>query len=357
MLSMFAIVLAAVAQATVPLATLHPKWSITLETPAAAPAAYDRDTAYVPLRGGSLIAIGLDHGQVRWNRDLSTEVTPGTGDGMVFVATEGQVEALTAESGETRWQTAIPGRVTLLKWDTGWLICGTDAGDVAALRASDGTLVWRATLGSPMVVPPAAALDRLYLALDAGRIVALDLASGELAWEHGVEDRISSLSSTAGQLIVGTSRAVINLDPASGRRQWRWRVGGPSSGPATSDERHIYFASRENVVRAVDRSNGNLAWYAELTSRPVGGPSLFQETVLVPISTAIAVFDPATGKALGTIAADGEISSAPHLRVEARPTAARVIATTRDGRIQGFGVNYEPAIRPLEALPGTPVVP
>lgn len=359
MLSMLAIVVAAVVavQATVPLATLHPQWSVTLETPASAPAAFDAHTAYVPLRGGSLMAIGLDRGLVRWDRELATEITPGTGDGMVFVASEGKVDALAAESGETRWQTAIPGRVTSLEWDTGWLICGTDAGDVAALRASDGTLVWRAALGSPMIAPPAAALDRLYLALDAGRIVALDLATGDLAWEHSVEDEISSLSSTAGQLVVGTNRAVINLDPATGRQQWRWRVGGASSGPATSDDRHIYFASRDNVVRAVDRNNGNLKWYAELTSRPVGGPSLLQDMLLVPISTAVEVFDPATGKALGTIAADGEISSAPYLRVEARPTAARLIATTRDGRMQGFGVNYEPALRPLETLPGIPVVP
>jgi outer membrane protein assembly factor BamB len=357
MLSMLAVVIAAVAQATAPLTTLYPQWTVTLDSPAAAPAAYDLHTAYVPLRDGSLIAVGLDRGLVRWERDLSTTVTPATGGGMVFVASNGSVEALTADGGETRWRAPVPGRVTSLAWDTGWLICGTDSGDMAALRAADGTFVWRASLGASMIVAPAAALDRLYLALEGGRVVALGLATGQQAWEHTVEGRISALASTAGQLVVGTNRAVVSLDPTTGRQRWRWRAGGDASGPATSDDRHIYFASRDNVVRAVDRNNGNLKWYAELTSRPVGGPSLFDGTVLMPISTAVEVFDPSTGKLVGTIAVAGEVSSAPHLRIEARPTAARLIATTREGRMQGFGVNFEPPLRPLEALPGAPVVP
>src|SRR5690606_29627017 len=140
-----------------------------------------------------------------------------------------------------------------------------------------------------------------------------------------------SLSSTAGQLLAGTNRAMVNLDPATGRQQWRWRVGGVSSGPATSDDRHIYFASRDNVVRAVDVDNGNLRWYASLSSRPVGGPRLLGGALPAPIPTAVEMFAPATGKPVGTIAAAGEISSAPHLRLEARPTAARLIATTLDG--------------------------
>lgn len=357
MLSILAVVVAWFAQAAPPLTTLHPQWSVTLPAPAAAPAAFDAGTAYVPLREGTLIALGLDRGQVRWERELPTEVMPATGDGLVFVATSGHVEAVSAARGETRWQMAIPGRVTSVTWDTGWLICGTEDGDVAALRASDGTLVWRVSLGAPMVVPPAAALDRLYLALDGGRVAALDLATGQTAWEHTLDERISSLSSTAGQLLAGTDQAMVNLDPVTGRQQWRWRVGGASSGPATSDDRNIYFASRDNVVRAVDRNNGNLRWYAPLSSRPVGGPRVFAGAVLVPISTAVEVFDPSTGKPVGTIAAAGEIGSAPYLRLEARPTAARLVATTLDGRMQGFGVNYEPALQLLETLPGTPVVP
>jgi hypothetical protein len=37
------------------------------------------------------------------------------------------------------------------------------------------------------------------------------------------------------------------------------------------------------------------------------------------------------------------------------PTGARLVTTTRDGRLHGFGDRFEPAPAPLETLPGTPV--
>ncbi len=357
MLAKLAVVVAALLQAAMPLMTLDPRWAVTLETPAAAPAAYDAHHAYVPLRGGTLIAVDLDRGAIRWERPFASVVTPATGDDMVFVVVEDRIEAISTSRGEIEWRTVLPGHVTAVAWDTGWLLCGTDSGELTALRASDGTFVWRTSLGAPLVVPPAAALDHVYLGVDGGRVLALDLASGRQIWENAIEEPISALAATAGQLIVGTNRAAVSLELETGRRRWRWRVGGAMSGPATSDDRHIYFAARDNVVRAVDVNNGSLKWYAEIPSRPVGGPTLFQGSLLMPVSTAVEVFDPRTGKPVGTIAASGEISSTPHLRLDARPTAARLIATTRDGRMQGFGVSYEPRLRPIETLPGAAVVP
>ena len=37
-------------------------------------------------------------------------------------------------------------------------------------------------------------------------------------------------------------------------------------------------------------------------------------------------FDPVTGKSIGSIAAMGEISGAPHIRLHARPTGAHLVA-------------------------------
>ncbi len=345
------------APAPVP-ATLDPRWTVALASSPAAPPAYDADTAYVPLRDGSLLAVGLDRGAVLWQREIRTAIAPATGGGMVYVATDGHVEAMGTADGVTRWRAPLPGRIILVAWDNGWLLCGTDAGDLAALRALDGSLVWRADLGAPLVTPPAAGLDRLYLGLDGARVAALDLATGATVWERTLGGPITALSVTADQLIAGTSaRGVVSLDIRNGRQRWHWRVGGAAIGAATSDERHIYFASRDNVVRAVDRGNGNLKWYAELSSRPVGGPVLFDGAVLVPLSTAIELLDPATGKAVGTIPAPGELSTPPHVRPEARATSATLVAITRDGHLQGAGARFEPPAVPLTTLPGTAVVP
>lgn len=353
------LILAALAQAAVAtLATLDPRWLVPLETPPAAALAFDAATAYVPLRGGGLVAVELDRGVVRWRRDLATTIAPASGDGLVFVATDGVVEALAAGSGVTRWRAPLPGRLVTVTWDNGWLLCSTEAGDLAALRASDGQFVWRATLGAALVTPPAAGLDCLYVAIEGAHVVSLDLATGQQKWSRTLGGRITGLSAVDGQLIVGTTdNAVFSLDLESGRQRWRWRVGGDVSGPATSDDRHIYFVARDNVLRAVALGGGSLRWNAELSSRPVGGPQMFQGSILVPLATSVAVFDPATGKSLGTIAVSGELSAAPHLRLQTRPTGPRVVAVTRDGRLQGFGVRFEEPPAAVEALPGVAVPP
>ena len=352
------LLLAALAQLATALATLDPRWTVTLDQPPAAAPAFDTEAVYVPLRGGGLAAVDLARGRVRWQQSVATTIPPATGVGLVFVATDGGVDALSALTGRSVWQTSLPGPLVTITWDTGWLLCSNAAGDVAALRASDGTLVWRASLGAPLVTAPAAGLDRIYVGLDGGRVVSLGLASGAETWARTVPGRVTSLQAVDGQLIVGTTgNAVFSLDLASGRQRWRWRIGGDVAGRATADDRHIYFTARDNVVRAVDRGNGNLRWTAELPSRPVGGPQLLDGAVLVPMATAIASFDPATGKALGSVPIRGEMRVAPHLRASARPTGPRMVTLTLDGRLQAFAPRIEAPPALIDGLPGVVVVP
>ncbi len=352
------LILAAIAQAAATLATLDLRWLVTLDTPPAAPPAYDSGAAYVPLRDQGLAAIDLERGHVRWRSTLTTAVSPAAGDGLAFLALDGRVEALGAATGGTRWQTRLPGRLVSVTWDTGWLLCANDTGDLAALRASDGELVWRTSLGAPPVVAPAPGLDRVYLGLEGGQVVALDLTNGRRAWERTLPGRITGLRSVDGQLIAGTTgNAVFSLDLVTGRQRWRWRVGGDVSGQAAGDERHVYFTARDNVLRAVDLRSGNLRWTAELPTRPVGGPQVVPGLVLVPMSTAVALFDPASGAALGTMSVSGELGVSPHIRQAFRPTGARLVTLTRDGRLQGFGARFEAPPAPLDALPGQVVAP
>jgi outer membrane protein assembly factor BamB len=349
--------LAAVAQIVALPTALDARWVAALDTPPIAPAAYDADRVYVPVRG-SVVALDLGTGRVIWRREVTTAIAPTAGLDAVFIATDAGVESIEAATGVTRWHTPLPGRLTIVSWDTGWLLCGTEAGDLAALRASDGELVWRTALGSRVDTPPEPALDRLYLGLDGARVMSIELATGRVVWERTLTGRLTGLSATGDQLIVGsTGREVASLDLRSGRVRWRWRVGGAAAGRAAGDDRRIYVVARDNVLRAVDRESGNLRWYAELGARPTGGPALLGGAVLVPLTSTVEVFEPSTGKNIGAIAVEGEIAAPPYVRLDTRPTDVRLIAATRDGRIQGFGVRYEPPRAPLAVLPGAPALP
>ena len=342
-----------------PLITLDARWVVPFETPPAAPAGFDASTAYLPLKGGQLVAVDLERGIVRWRLEVATAFTPATGGGMVYTTSGTTIEARDGQTGAVKWSAPFPGGAAApLYWDTGWLLASTASGDLAAFRGADGTLVWRQPLGAPLSTAPAPALDHLYLPLADGRLVAVSLTTGETIWTQRVTGRITALVGFGDQLVFGTSsKYVVSVDLLSGRERWKWAVGGDVTGLPMADDTRIYFASRDNVVRAVDRRNGNLRWKAILTSRPAGGPLRLADAVLVPLSSEISAFDPITGKALAPIKAAGELGSQPFIRAEARLTSPRLIAVTRDGQLQAFGLRFEPPFALLDVLPGAAAVP
>lgn len=361
----FAALLALLQPAPPAVATFDPRWSVAFESAPATAPGFDATAAYVPLNAGQLVAVNLERGTILWRVDVSTALTPATGGGLVYIVAENAIEAREASSGDVRWRVPLPGGAALpLYFDTGWLIASTPAGDLAAFRAEDGTLVWRQSLGAPLSAVPGPALDRLYLPLADNRLVAVLLATGETVWSRLLAAPITGLLALEDQIVFGTAaKQVTSVDLRNGRERWTWPVGGDVSGAPTADDKRIYFAARDNTVRAVDRRSGNLRWKANLASRPVGGPLMLgpmtlPETLLMPmVSGEVAGFDPETGQPTVTVRAQGEIGAQPHLRTQARMTTARVITVSREGNLQGFGRRIEPQPQLLDALPGSPAIP
>jgi len=369
MAHIFALLLAGFLQTppAAPQVSLDARWVARFDTLPAAPPGFDATTAYLPLKGdeekhlgGKLVAVDLNRGTIRWQLDVTTAFTPATGEGLVFTVSDQTIEARDAATGTTRWQTPLPGGAAApLYWDTGWLLASTTAGDLAAFRASDGTLVWRRQLGAPLVAPPGPALDRLFLPLADNRIIAVSLANGESVWERTFSAPVTALLALDDQLVFGTSaKQVMSIDLKRGRDRWTWHLGGDLAGSPAADDKRIYFASRDNIVRAVDRHSGNLKWKAGLSSRPAGGPLRLNDFLLMPlVSNQIIGFDPITGKPNATAATAGEIGLQPYVRRDARSTLPQLITVSREGQLQGFGRRFEPVPQPLGELPGLAAVP
>lgn len=340
---------------------LDPRWVVTFDSPPAASPGYDASTAYIPLKGGHLVAVNLDRGTVRWRLDVVTPFTPATGEGLVFTVSEQTIEARDAQSGDVRWRTPLPGGAAVpLYYDTGWLLASTTSGDLAAMRASDGTVMWRRQLGSPLSGPPGPALDRLYLSLEDNRLLSALLTNGDTVWSRTLAARVTTMLALDDQLVVGTAgKQIMSVDLRNGRERWTWSIGGDISGRPSADEDHIYFAARDNVLRAVARGSGNLRWKANLGSRPAGGPLRILGAVFMPmVSSEIAAFDPVSGKPVTTVRAAGEIGVQPFFRDGTRFTSPVLITVSREGQLQGFGRRIEPL---PQAMPvpgfGSPAIP
>lgn len=358
----FAAVLALLQPAPTPSAPeLDARWSVTFTSVPVARPGYDATSAYIPLKDGQLVAVDLDRGEIRWTLDQSTAFTPATGEGLVFTVNDRMIEAFDASTGKKTWATPLSGGAAApLYYDTGWLLASNAAGDLLSLRAADGTVLWRRQLGAALSGPPGPALDRLYLSLEDNRLVSLLLENGETVWSRALPARVTSLLALEDQLVVGTAaKRMMSIDLRNGRDRWSRALGGDISGRPAADDRHIYYASRDNILWSVDRGNGNLRWRADLESRPAGGPLRTAETVLMPmVSNEIAGFDPGTGRPTLTVRAAGEIGTQPLVRSGTRITSPQLITVSREGQLQGFGRRFEP---PPQLLPvpliGAPALP
>jgi hypothetical protein len=285
---------------------------------------FDATTAYVPLKGGQLVAVDLDRGTIRWRLELATEFTPATGEGLVFTVSEQMIEARDAKTGATRWRAPLPGGAAApLYWDTGWLLGvddGRRSGGVSrrGRHAGVAAAAWRAARARA-----GPALDRLFLPLADNRVVALLLASGETVWERNFSAPITALLALEDQLVFGTTaKEVMSVDwraaaiDGRGHSAATWRAARPPTTSASTSRRATTCSRRRSQERQPEVEGG-------LSSRPAGGPLRLRTT---SADAARVESDrrlrSGTGKPNATAAAAGEIGLQPYVRRDVRQPAA-----------------------------------
>ncbi|MFB6281615.1 MAG: PQQ-binding-like beta-propeller repeat protein [Haloferacaceae archaeon] len=223
--------------------------------------------AYVGTEGGTLHAIAPDGGR-RWRVDGAL---PALADGVLYVADtplDGTV-AYARRTGVDRLLAAGPERI----WRTG----------------SDPVR------GFPY--PPAVADGRVVQgarAAGGGAVVAFDAGSGDRLWGPrplGTDVSTPAVVGDRGYVAAGTdgpvAGRVVALDLATGETRWRDEVAHPAVAPAAGgDTLVVAGAVREDGeraggwVRAYDRHAGDVLWRRRLGSEP-GGLALVGDRILV----------------------------------------------------------------------------
>jgi len=303
-------------------------------------------------------AVDIQSGTPAWTAPGTPTSTPATGDGLLFLAEPDSITALRQETGERVWRLPFSEELAVpLVWDNGWLVVSDVSGNVLALRATDGTLIWRAELGVRVHAAPALAADRVYVPLEDGRVVALDVTSGAQKWAHKLGGPPNEMLALEDRVYVGSDDNFFYcLLTGNGEIAWRWRTGGDVIGVPVIDEHRVYFVSRDNVLRGLDRHSGSQRWKRALPGRPTRGPVAAADLLLVsglaPKVTAFAMKD---GSPAGEIAAPGELAAAPFV-TDSRGLPQLVLVSrdvAQGTRITAVRRNVEPAMNtPLPVLPG-----
>jgi hypothetical protein len=189
-----------------------------------------------------------------------------------------------------------------------------------------------------------------------------------VAWQRTLEGALSEPALGRDRVLIGsTTDSLWALDPDSGDVEWVWprRIFGGDVIGATVDGDVAYVVSLDNVVRAINRGNGNQLWLRKMSTRPVFPPQAFFGTVAViglapTVSTFLAR---EKGMPVGTWAppppSDAELQGPPLIDQHLKPFGVAMVVILRDGRVIGVRPTAmtfpEPAAAPLKFLPGRPI--
>ena len=288
-------------------------WIAPAEDAIEGPLASDGSRIFIATREQGIRALDPS-GEVVWKVDApSGQIAAGPGL-LVLRTPDGQVVSLDPETGSTRWTvaTGITGSGPALLDGDHIVIAGEG---IAALDAASGHAFWSLP-GPPTVTTPPAASGWSILAGEAdGTLRCRDRATGASLWTYKTARELAAppvVDSDRRVLFGTTDRRFLALDVMKGGQRWRWKVGTDVQDRAAIFRDHLLFASYEDVLYSIDRGNGNMAWRAALPSRPISGPVLVGESVLVVChENDVVGFRAKTGTKLGGLKTPAEIRTPP----------------------------------------------
>jgi outer membrane protein assembly factor BamB len=264
--------------------------------------ASDGERVYAASRDGDVVAIDPNSGSVLWRSLTRAQLAGGPGAGAGAVAlgtTNGDVILLDAQTGERKWQVPVGGEVLAAPAISAEVVVvRTVAGVLIGLSTPDGRQLWREdqqiprlTLrgtGSPLIVD-----STVVCGFDNGRVVAVDLRSGDILWDQLVApargrtelerlvDIDSAIKISGADLFVVSFQgkaAMLALD--TGQAWWSRDIS--SHRGLDLDEDRMFVAGAEGAVIALARRSGTELWRQEgLRLRRLSAPAVIGSHVVV----------------------------------------------------------------------------
>jgi outer membrane protein assembly factor BamB len=360
-----------------PLLPVVQEWIATLDDLPSADGAMDAERIYIPIQPEKLVALSRMTGAKIWTRDIESMWPPVVVADVLYVIASDEIHALEAATGAEKWRVGFdavvsaPLTAAIGSHEPGsesrnidLLIATFDKGRVAAYATDDGRMLWMRELGAASRFAPAIDGVRAVFAVDDSRAVALRLADGRVEWEQKLDGMLNPPSFARDRIFIGSNtNFLFALDNTTGRIAWKWKTGGDVIGMAADGKGGAYYASLDNVVRAVNRGNGNQRWIKEIPTRPARPPQVLGDgvkyeeiVVLTGVTSEIDAFAAKNGAASGMYMPPSDLQGGPLIDPELRPYQVAMVVITRDGRVIGLKPSAmllpEPMNAPFVELPG-----
>ncbi len=250
------------------------------------------EQVYQANRGGAVAAFNEADGHRLWRVGLERPLSAGPGDGgdMLLLGGDAEVIALSSADGSEVWRSEVSSEVLSAPMRIAELvIVRTVDGGVTALQASNGSRLWHyqhpvPTLSLRGNSEPVIGSGLVVCGFANGKIVALDLASGQMRWQTTLAvprgrtelERMADVDATLvldrGVLYAASyQNRVAALLLANGRKLWEREIGA-YSGMAMAGNT-LFVSDKNSEIWALDRNSGGTLWKQGLVrGRSLGTP-------------------------------------------------------------------------------------
>jgi len=255
--------------------------------------------------------------------------------GRLFVTTGfGFVIALDAATGEEVWRRTAGGPMRAAPTVLGERIYVVNiANQLTALAADDGRLLWSntgiaETAGLLGGASPAADSDVVVAPFSSGEVAALRVENGRVVWTEALSavrqtDPVSALAHIRGHPVIDRGRVfvvshsgrMVAIDLRTGNRLWEQGIGGTNMPWVAGD--FVYVVSSAGELVCLARADGRVRWVQTLQRfaderrkrRPIvwTGPLL----IVAGSNGEVWSFSPYSGDALGRIRVSGPVLLPP----------------------------------------------
>ena len=313
------------------------------------------DSLYAASAEGRVMSVDPESGRVRWKQDLDLALSGGVGyhGNSVFVgASEGLVMRLDAASGSEIWRAPVSGEVlSAPQGDGRYVVAQTYDGKLMGFDYETGEVRWTFTSDVPVLTlrgtgTPMILGDNASAGFADGKVVAINLRSGNVAWEvrvaipqgrseiERIVDIDGSMAVQSNELYVASYQGrLAAIDTRSGRRLWQRNVSSVSGVGVGFG--NVYVADDDGTVSAFLRNGQGVRWQnIDLGFRDLSRPT--------PVSSYVAVVD-FEGYLHLLSQVDGEIVGRTKVdssgaRADMLTRGNRLFVFTNDGALKAYDV-------------------
>lgn len=264
----------------------------------------DGNRIYAAGYDGVVIAFDPQSGKQIWRTKVGIRLSagPGVGEGrVVVVSKDGLAISLDSASGDEQWRVKIDGESLARPLISGEsVVLQTIDNRLRALSIYDGRELWAIEQSTPALTmrgsaDPVLVGNTVIGGFDNGRLVAVNLISGDIVWESMLSppkgrsdlDRLSDIDgsiSVVGQDVYAAGYQGRLAAVASESGQVLWNRGISSYEGVSADWNSVYTATDDGEIVALSRRDGTETWRNDDLLRR-------EPTLPVPFHTSVVVGD------------------------------------------------------------------